>query len=244
MTHAKPQQMPRLVNRKAPMDFTAALVLLARMGIDLHRVELLAAGDHENYRGEIYSQKPEPGATLSPDTRIALEVGFRGAVDQMPYQFFYGLRRRADDGRDWDRRARELMAPFDASVVRYHGLIEHHILRLALSYYDQTQVSRQLAVYGLPQPRVPLDEREQMLMVSLLPRYNEWAGNADALVDVLELFFGFACRIVENIPASVRHAGAPPVPARPACRRTRTPDASRRRLCRKRLYLPRCGVRP
>ncbi|MBD3258805.1 hypothetical protein GF377_10255 [candidate division GN15 bacterium] len=195
-----PPVMPNLVNRKAPMDYVAALVLLARLGVDLNRIEILAAGEYENYKGEIRSQTPEPGEPIGPDTQVALEVGFPSAVDQMPYQFFYGLEHRADVGREWERRSRELMAPFDAAVIRYEGMVEQQSLRLALSHFDKLQIDRLLKVFGLPPLRIELDERELMLLVSLLPRYNEWAGNAEQLTEVLGTFFGFKCRVIENIP--------------------------------------------
>ena len=200
MTFTTPPIMPQLVSRKAPMDYYAALVLLARLGVDLNRVEMLAVGEYENYHGEIRSQKPEAGEAIGPDTPVVLEIGFPSAVDNMPYQFFYGLSHKEDGGREWERRAREVMAPFDAAVIRCHGLVEHHILKLALSYYDREQVERQLAVFGLPKPRVPLNERELMLLVSLMPSYNEWSGNAETLEEVLAVFFEHRFQIVENIP--------------------------------------------
>lgn len=192
--------MPDLQNRRVPVDYVAALVLLARLGVDLHAVDILAAGEYENYRGEIRDQSPVPGEELTTTTRVALEVGYPSAVDQMPYQFFYGLDYKADGGREWERRSREWMAPFDAASIRYHGLVEYHVLRLSLGYFDREQVERQLEVFGLPKPPGDLTERELMLMVRLLPTYNEWAGNASELERVIGAFFGFTCRVVENIP--------------------------------------------
>jgi len=126
--------MPNLTSRRAPAHISAAIIALLRLGVDINNVDILAVGEYENYRGEVRSQHPEPGTELQMDTRISLEVGCLSAVDQMPYQFFYGLGSAAGAGRAWEAAARRLMAPFDAALVRSQGLARYHTLKLTYGH--------------------------------------------------------------------------------------------------------------
>ncbi len=200
MTFAGHNIMPNLVNRRAPVNYATALVTLMRMGVDLSRVRMLAVGEYENYRGEIRAQSPEPGEEFGPSTEIKLEVGCPSAVDQMPYQFFYGLGDATVSGTQWEEDARHLMAPFDAEVIRHRGEARSHILRLTYGCFDRTQVERLIGAFGVELPDMELDDREVTILASLLPSYNEWAGNALAVAKVLENFFGHSFEIVENVP--------------------------------------------
>jgi len=124
MKSSPAREMPNLVNRRAPVHYVTALNTLMRLGVDITKVDILAVGEYENYHGEIQSQTPAPGTELGRDTRIALSVGYPSAVDQMPYQFFYGLGGVSGDRSGWEERARSMMAPFDAVVIRYTGGID------------------------------------------------------------------------------------------------------------------------
>ncbi len=200
MTFASHNIMPDLVNRRAPVNYATALVTLMRMGVDLSRVRMLAVGEYENYRGEIRSQSPEPGEEFGPSTEIKLEVGCPSAVDQMPYQFFFGLGDVTVSGNEWEDNARHLQAPFDAEVIRHRGEARSHILRLTYGCFDRTQVERLIGAFGVALPDVELDDREITVIASLLPTYNEWSGNAGAVANVLEYFFGHPFEIIENVP--------------------------------------------
>ena len=106
-----PVVMPDLVSRRARMHYVTALNELARLGVEMTRVELIAIGEHRNYRGEVHEQSPSAGTELRMDTRVRLHVGFPSAVDLLPHQFFIGFETRADVGHEWEERARRMMAP-------------------------------------------------------------------------------------------------------------------------------------
>ena len=69
------------------------------------QIDILAVGEYQNYRGEILRQEPEAGEDVRYDTRIKLEVGFYSAVDQMPYQFFYGMHGITESTGEWEDKA-------------------------------------------------------------------------------------------------------------------------------------------
>ena len=75
--------MPDFCNRRHPFHYVTALCVLAKMGIDIDTVDILAVGEYENYRGEIQTQSPKPGAAITDDTRIVLKVGYPSAVDYL-----------------------------------------------------------------------------------------------------------------------------------------------------------------
>jgi hypothetical protein len=209
MTQFTSSAMPNVANRRAPMDVTAALVALLRTGVSLDRVFLKACGEYRNYEGEIRSQAPEPGAPLDEDTEIRLEVGCPSAVDLMPYQFFYGFGSSTAAGSAWEEDARHVMAPFDGAVVRSLGAIQYQLLKMTFGHFDRRQVEQFIGIFGIGLPPVELTPWEWSLLATLMPTYNEWAGNAEGLAAVLERFFGFEFRVVENVareyPIPERH---------------------------------------
>jgi hypothetical protein len=199
MTPESPALMPNLTSRRAPAHISAAIIALLRLGVDINNVDILAVGEYENYRGEVRSQRPEPGTELQMDTRISLEVGCLSAVDQMPYQFFYGLGSAAAAGKAWEEAARRLMAPFDAALVRSQGLARYHTLKLTYGHYDRPQLERFIGIFDVTPPDVRLSQRDLLVLASLLPTYNEWAGNARGITEALALMFGLRFEIIQNV---------------------------------------------
>ncbi len=199
MTEMAPIRMPDLVNRRAKMHYITALNELVRAGVDISQVHVLAIGEYRNYAGEIHHQTPDPGTELRADTHISLEVGCSSAVDLMPYQVFAGFEGYVP-GHDWERKARCLMAPFDASVIRHDSWALYRMLKMSFGYLDREQLKEFLAVFDITPPSQSLTDRELLLLAMLLPAYHEWAGNAESVVEAIELFFGYSAEIVESIP--------------------------------------------
>ncbi len=210
MRSAREKTMPDFCSRRNPLHYITALSVLERLGIDTDRVDLLAVGEYENYRGEIRSQKPAPGTPISEDAPLALEVGHPSAVDYMPYQMFYGLSGVGGRTGAWEDQARTFMAPFDAAVIRYFARAMHHSLRFSLCMRDQHHLLRFLALLDFDPWREPLDIDEIVFWVSVMPTYHGWAGNPHLVERLLSRVFGYDFRIVENaeaeydIPAGVQ----------------------------------------
>ncbi len=53
MTQADQKIMPDFCNRRYPFHYTTAISVLAKMGVDVNDIDILAIGTYENYRGEI-----------------------------------------------------------------------------------------------------------------------------------------------------------------------------------------------
>ena len=192
--------MPDLCSRHHPMSATTALMLLLKMGIDLRRVDILAEGEHENYKGEIREQRPAPGEEIGRHDQIVLKIGYAGAVGQLPYQFFYGL----DSGSatrtdDWEDRAYRLMAPFDAAVVRRMAEAEFEELKHQHSFGDLEHITRFLRLFGFDTSLIN-DLHEGLLWTAMMPSFNEWAGNAEKVERALKCLFGYDFKIIENVP--------------------------------------------
>jgi len=198
-TDTSARLMPDLVNRRAKMHYVTALNELVRIGVDIARIHILAVGEFENYAGEIRRQTPAPGTELGPRTDISLEIGFSSAVDEMPHQFFHGFDGHAV-GHDWEYKARCLMAPFDAAVIRHDSWALFRILQLSFGYLDRSQLEQFLGVFDVPLPEEHLSEKELLLLAMLMPAFNEWGGNAESVTDAIELFLGYCCDIEESIP--------------------------------------------
>jgi len=201
MTAAGERKMPNLCHRLYPFHYTTALNLLAKLGVDINRIELLAVGEYENFKGEIMTQIPAPGTPLTASTRVVLEVGFSSAVDIMPYQFFYGLYGRVARGKDWELNARHLMAPFDAAVIRRNAVTRLEALRFAFNVVDEDHLDRFLSLFDFHIDRGARTVNEALAWGALLPVFHMWAGNPDRVAQVLGLLFGYTFRIVENAPA-------------------------------------------
>ncbi|MFH1686358.1 MAG: type VI secretion system baseplate subunit TssG [bacterium] len=192
--------MPDLCSRRRPYNYITALLLLHRMGVDLRRVELYAAGTHRNYRGEVHEQIPRPGAVLNDRTKIRLHIGMASAVDHLPYQFFYGLAGGTARRSGWEEAARSLMAPFDGSVARYRAITVGDKLRYLPGLTDTDHFERFLDMFRFRPQGSANKARELFLWSLLMPSFHKWAGNAEAVAGVLSLVYGFRFRIVENVP--------------------------------------------
>lgn len=198
MTPISPKTMPNLCNRRQPLHYATALNLLIKAGIDLATVHILPVGEYKNYRGEIHGQKPAPGARLGPGTQIELEVGVPAAIDQLPYQFFYGLHGRFSRGSDWEDRARRLLAPFDSPAVRYQARSLRQTLKFNFAMPDRKQIDRFLGLFDFAlEP--DCGPAEALVWATLLPAFHRWAGNPDGVAKILEHLFGFKFEIIENI---------------------------------------------
>ncbi len=207
-------KMPDLCSRRHPFHYTTALNLLAKMGVSPDRVEMIAIGVHENFKGEVRKQTPKPGEPLK-SARVILEIGYPSAVDMMPYQFFYGLYGRTARGGEWERHARELMAPYDAAVIRHEAAARMDALRFTFGVLDESHIERYLTLFDFHLDRKKHDFQEEVVWSAVLPSFHLWAGNPEKVADALKLLFGFEFRIVENvssrydIPEGIRyHLGA------------------------------------
>ncbi|HOP07513.1 MAG TPA: type VI secretion system baseplate subunit TssG [candidate division Zixibacteria bacterium] len=196
---AYPIIMPDLTSRRHKYHFVTALNLLFKLGVSLDRVELLADGEYQNYRGEIVSQEPTKGTPIDRNDTIKLRVGFRSAVDFMPYQLFYGLSGITDRTDSWDEQARRLMAPFDAEAVRYRALATNETLKAQAGLVDLEHLKRFLKLFHFDLIQDKPDVEEALFWTAAMPLFNHWSGNAKLVCSVLEFLFGWKFRIVENI---------------------------------------------
>ena len=200
MTKAMNNLMPDFCSRRIPFHYITAISLLMKLGINPHRVEILAIGEYKNYRGEVLEQEPKPGTMLTGDVRIALRIGFSSAVDKLPYQYFYGLAGITDRASDWDDHARELMAPFDASVVRYESIAHNLALKYTFGTADNNQIKRFLDLFRFnPPPGERWHMDEMITWVALLPGFHSWAGNPRHVSKLIEFLTGYKCAIIENM---------------------------------------------
>ena len=191
--------MPDFCSRRHPFHVVTALSVLKQMGIEIRNVDILAVGEFENYRGEVRQQKPGPGTELGDNTKIMLEVGCVSAVDYLPYQMFYGLQGVTPRTGAWEEKARHLMAPFDAAVIRHDGLARYDRLRYAFGVVDIDHLLRYLELFGF-EPFSPTDDVDEILFwVSVMPRFHRWAGNPRMIEKVLRRIFGYDFRMVENV---------------------------------------------
>ncbi len=199
MTSDNRQIMPDFCSRKMPFNFVAALMLLKQVGIDLNKVHLKAVGCYENYKGEILGQEPKAGTELSQNTKIFLEVGKWSAVDIIPYQFFYGVTGSPKVSNKWEDDARNLMAPFDAGVIRSLAHADYEMLKFALSTIDNEHLSKFMTLFDFSLDFRATDQREIILWASLLPSFYYWSGNPEMVSIVLGFIFGYKFLIEENI---------------------------------------------
>lgn len=192
--------MPNFCNRRTPFHFTTALNTLIRLGVDLDLVDLLAVGEYENYKGEIIGQDPKAGTPLGASTKITLRVGYPSAVDEMPYQFFYGLHgRRASTGA-WEDAARAVMAPFDAAVIRHIAVAKYRDLMSNMGLVEDSHLKSVLALFEFDAEKEKIPPREAIIWAGLFPAFYHWAGNADLVCRALECLFGHEFEIEENVP--------------------------------------------
>ncbi|UCG61912.1 MAG: type VI secretion system baseplate subunit TssG [Candidatus Zixiibacteriota bacterium] len=201
MSAAKAKVMPDLTNRRAPFHFATALNTLVKMGVELDRVDILAVGEYSNYKGEILSQEPAAGEALGPTTRVTLNVGFPSAVDSMPYQFFYGLHGITPSTGAWEDAARNLMAPFDAAVIRHYALAKLRDLQSNLGLAEIADLRRFLELFDFSLEDHASDVREAVVWASVFPAFSDWSGNPTLVCRVLRALFGYEFRIRENTPS-------------------------------------------
>lgn len=192
-------RMPDLCNRRCPFHFATALDLLMIMGVDPSRIDILAIGEYQNYKGEVIEQEPAPGEVIAEDTHIKLRIGYPSAVDWMPYQFFYGLQGRVERGAaSWEESARSIMSPFDAAVIKREATARYLTLKHSFAFFEQDQIDRYLGLFDFA-PEGGFEPAEALLWATLLPTYNAWAGNPRRVEQVLSNFYGYDFKIIENV---------------------------------------------
>lgn len=191
--------MPQFSERHHPFHFATALTTLLRLGIDLNRVQLLAVGLHETYRGEVLAQQPAAGEEIGARSVIRLEVGVESAVDILPYQFFYGFDTARESTGEWELAARQLMAPFDAAVIRRRGWEDYRRLSFTLAQSDNDQLNRFFALFEFDSKLAGETFRERALWVALLPLFHHWAGNGEMAARMISEVFGYPCQIQESV---------------------------------------------
>nr|MBN2276496.1 type VI secretion system baseplate subunit TssG [candidate division Zixibacteria bacterium] len=198
MTADKNNLMPDFCSRRSPMHYTTALNILMKMGVSLSRVEILAVGEYENYRGEVNQQEPDPGTPVDSKTRIVLKIGYPSPVDQMPYQFFYGLQRIRSDTGEWEENARRLMAPFDAATIRGEATACFEQLKYDYGTLEPEHLMRVLRLFDFDPTPGGSDLKRLLFWISMLPNFHHWAGNPDFVATVLNFLFGYRIEIIEN----------------------------------------------
>jgi hypothetical protein len=198
----KDRIMPDFLGRRYRFHYLTAMNLLESMGVPLGDIRVLAAGEYENYRGEIRSQEPAPGTAIPAGAIIVLNVGCRSAVDFMPYQFFYGLQGIRASDNTWEAEARSVMAPFDAATIRYAAAMRMQALRYDFGITDGGHIRRFMELFEYK----PGDEAERAgkiaFLAAILPSLHLWGGNPSAVTVVMKKLFGYEVRLKENLKAS------------------------------------------
>ncbi|MCK4538973.1 MAG: type VI secretion system baseplate subunit TssG [Candidatus Krumholzibacteria bacterium] len=201
MTSRVDMKMPDFTSRRFRFHYLTAINLLQSMDISLDNIHMKAAGIYENYRGEIRSQEPEPGAVLTRGTMVTLEVGCESAIDFMPYQFFYGLQGIRDTDNTWEDEARCLMAPFDAATIRYEAAMRMHSLKNSFGVMDEEHLRRFMALFEFDSDDGVKSGSDMMFIAAILPSLHSWGGNPAAVSAVLERLTGFEVSMKENVRA-------------------------------------------
>lgn len=192
--------MPDFCDSKIPMHYTTALSILIKLGIDISRINLLALGEYENYKGEIREQYPQPGEVLNENSEISLKVGFPSAVDFMPYQFFYGLKGYTSYGGKWEEKARAVMAPFDGSVIRYNGRLKYEELKNNLGVIEYNHLAKFSKLFYFDHEKEESSFKEAFIWSTLFPTFHLWSGNAQEVCKVLNALFDLEFKIIQNTP--------------------------------------------
>jgi len=203
--------MPDFCSRRHPFHYTTALNILRKMNVDVRRVNILADGEYENYKGEIREQIPKPGTEIGERTTVTLKVGFPSPVDYMPYQFFFGLTGTRSTDRSWEENSRRLMAPFDAAVVRHDADARYQILKYDGGIVEKEFLLRVLALYGFDFGNNIRKIGEIIFLFAILPSFYHWSGNPVLVEKILQFFFGYEFKIIEScsaeydIPESIQY---------------------------------------
>lgn len=196
--------MPNFCSRRFQSGYTVALNILSRLGASPEQIDIMAVGEYQNFRGEILRQEPEPGENVRHDTRIVLEVGYSSAVDQMPYQFFYGMHGVTESTGEWEDKARRLMAPIDASAIRRYALLEFEDIRSNFGVMELPHVNRFLGLFKFIALEESTSFEELMAWTTVLPSFHLWAGNPQSVCRVLNYLYGYNFEIIENMPVTVK----------------------------------------
>jgi len=198
----KERIMPDFLGRRCRFHYLTAINLLESMGVPLGDIRVRAEGEYENYRGEIRSQDPAPGAAIPSGTVVTLNVGCFSAVDFMPYQFFYGLQGIRESDNTWEAAARSLMAPFDAAAIRYTAAIRMQMLRYDFGITDDGHVRRFMELFEYSPGDEARSAGKTAFLAAILPSLHLWGGNPAAVTIVLKRLFGYDARLKENQKAS------------------------------------------
>jgi hypothetical protein len=193
--------MPDFTGRRYRFHYLTAINLLEHVGVSVGDIRLRAEGEYENYRGEIRSQDPAPGAPIPPGTVVTLTVGCFSAVDFFPYQFFYGLQgiRETDDS--WETDARSILAPFDAATIRCAAAMRMQALRYDFGVADGDHVRRFMELFEYRPGDEVRDAGKIAFLAAILPALHLWGGNPEAVTVVLKRLFGYDVRLKENVRA-------------------------------------------
>jgi len=194
--------MPDLTGRRYRFHYLTAINLLESMGVSLGDIRVRAEGEYENYRGEIRTQEPAPGAPIPPGSIITLYVGCGSAVDFMPYQFFYGLQGIRDSDDTWETAARSVMAPFDTAMIRYLAAMRMMALRYDFGVMDAVHVRRFMELFGCRPGDEIQGEGRMAFLAAILPSLHLWGGNPTAVAIILKRMFGYHARVKENVKSS------------------------------------------
>lgn len=190
------------MDRRYRFHYLTAMNLLESMGVSLGDIRLRAEGEYENYRGEIRSQDPAPGAAIPPGSVITLHVGCKSAVDFMPYQFFYGLQGIRASGDAWESAARLVMAPFDAATIRYAAALRMQALRYDFGIADGDHIRRFMEMFEYTTRDEIRHEGTRAYLAAILPSLHLWGGNPSTVALVLKRLFGYDVRLNENLRSS------------------------------------------
>jgi hypothetical protein len=203
--------MPDFLDRRYRFHYLTAINLLESMGVPLGDIRVRAEGEYENYRGEIRSQDPAPGAAIPPGTIVTLHVGCESAVDVLPYQFFYGLKGIRASGDEWESAARSVMAPFDAAAIRHAAALRMQALRYDFGITDAGHIRRFMEKFEYAPGDEARNAGGMAFLAAILPSLHLWGGNPSAVTAVLKRLFGYEVRLKENrktstpIPEQIRY---------------------------------------
>lgn len=191
---AAPPRMPDLcaLHRAVRHDLDTAVASLERLGVELGRITVEAAGPGWP-AGAVLGQRPAPGTPITPRTEVVLRVAGAGGFDALPHP----LRDASGDGFGVDR----LMALFDDPLQK----LSLHVRRaggfLALHPGDHAAALRWIELFGLsPHPFPP---SHWYALARLLPALHRVAGTAGALEQACRLVLGLPVAAVRTLPGIV-----------------------------------------
>ena len=165
--------MPDLagLRRTARHRVDSAVLTLLRLGVDLGRIVLEAAGPGDS-EGAVVAQDPAPGTPLTPVSRIALRVGGSGGLDLMPFP----LR----DASDTEFRVDRLFAIFDNPALKLGFFLRQGGAYLAL-HPDEPLTARRWLEDLFSISVTPWPEARWHPLARLVPRLHALGGTAAAV---------------------------------------------------------------